>query len=199
MEMPIEEIKKPLQDRPRAWVDKLGNRDPLPELAPSSDWDSYLTSEISAASPEEIFVEVPADLELALCFQSGLLLWNDALEPSHTLSQSLHSATGSYWHGIMHRREPDFGNAKYWFRKVGDHAAYRSLAEAAVLLLRDYGDGYSQTFKSELEVGGWDAFGFVDRCEKAVRGKEPPEVVDLLEKIQEMEIKNLLLWCLQNG
>lgn len=195
----IEDLKSPLTQPAKVWVDKLSERDPLPPLVPDRDWDSYLTSEIAAAAPEEIFLEVPANRELALSFQSGLLLWNDALEASHALSQNLLSPTGSYWHGIMHRREPDFGNSKYWFRKVGAHPSFDSLGRAVILLLQEYGDGYSQTFKSEIEVKGWDAFGFVDRCEQAVRGRESPEVIGLLEKIQEMEIKNLLLWCLQNG
>lgn len=158
-----------------------------------------LTEEISSAVLEEIFQTPPTQRELALCFQSGLLLWNDALEPSHTLSQSLPSSTGSYWHGIMHRREPDFGNSKYWFRKVGAHPAFSNLNRATITLLQEFGDGYSQTFKSHLEVRGWDPFDFIDRCQKAVEGREPPEVIDLLERIQVVEIETLLLGCLQNG
>src|SRR5258706_16358356 len=36
---------------------------------------------------------------------AGLWLWHDWLDESHQISQSLHSATGSFWHAIMHRRE----------------------------------------------------------------------------------------------
>ena len=68
--------------------------------------------------------------------QSGLLLWNDALDASHIISQSIESRTGSYWHGIMHRREPDYSNAKYWFRRVGVHPTYPVLRERALALLQ---------------------------------------------------------------
>jgi hypothetical protein len=63
--------------------------------------------------------------EPALC--AGLWLYVDALERSHQISQGLEDATGSFWHGIMHRREGDFSNAHYWFRRMGAHPALRSL------------------------------------------------------------------------
>jgi hypothetical protein len=50
-------------------------------------------------------------------------LYVDELEKSHLLSQNMSTKTGSYLHGIMHRREGDFSNAKYWFRNAGEHPA----------------------------------------------------------------------------
>ena len=52
---------------------------------------------------------------------AGLWLYVDDLDRSHTVSQSLPDATGSLWHGIMHRREGDFGNSRYWVRRAADH------------------------------------------------------------------------------
>ena len=43
---------------------------------------------------------------------SGLWLVAGDIDESHTISQDLGSAEGSFLHGIMHRREGDFGNAK---------------------------------------------------------------------------------------
>ncbi len=54
---------------------------------------------------------------------AGLWLYIDELDRSHDFSQSMHDSTGSFWHGIMHRREGDFGNSRYWFAKVGNHPA----------------------------------------------------------------------------
>ncbi|MBI1319917.1 MAG: hypothetical protein GC168_13395 [Candidatus Hydrogenedens sp.] len=55
---------------------------------------------------------------------SALWLYVDELDLSHTLSQALHSPTGSYLHGIMHRREGDFGNSLYWMSQTGSHPVW---------------------------------------------------------------------------
>ena len=54
---------------------------------------------------------------------AGLWLYVDELDESHKVSQRLDDETGSYWHGIMHRREGDFSNSHYWFGRVGEHPA----------------------------------------------------------------------------
>jgi hypothetical protein len=53
--------------------------------------------------------------------RAGLFLYIDELDLSHRLSQDLDSPTGSYWHAIMHRREGDFSNSKYWLNRAGRH------------------------------------------------------------------------------
>src|SRR5262245_25063275 len=46
---------------------------------------------------------------------AGLWLLANDLNASHRISQELETPEGSYWHAVMHRREGDYGNAKYWF------------------------------------------------------------------------------------
>ncbi len=96
---------------------------------------------------------------------AGLWLYVDELERSHRISQNLSGSTGAFWHGIMHRREGDFGNSHYWFRRVGRHPAMAGLE-------------------------GYDPHRFID--EVARRYKEnPPELVDL----QRREWVALFSWC----
>lgn len=63
---------------------------------------------------------------------TGLWLYVDDLDQSHTISQSIEDTTGSYWHGIMHRREGDFGNSRYWHRKAAGHPLLAGTPEGLV-------------------------------------------------------------------
>lgn len=99
---------------------------------------------------------------------AGLWLYVDELDRSHTISQAIESQTGSYWHGIMHRREGDFSNSHYWFRRTGDHPAMTSMP------------------------AGYDAHQFIDDVEQAHRqGKTPEPMVAL----QQQEWVTLFEWC----
>ena len=92
------------------------------------------------------------DEQMAQAALAGLWLYHDFLNESHTISQSIETPTGSYWHGIMHRREPDYGNAQYWFRRVGEHPVFESL----------------HTEAQKIGAGArWDPFRFVNACERA--------------------------------
>ena len=77
------------------------------------------------------------DREMARACLAALWLYHDFLDESHRISQSLHGREGSYWHGIMHRREGDYANAKYWFRRVGAHPIHEALGLSARALAQD--------------------------------------------------------------
>src|SRR5262245_35001335 len=79
---------------------------------------------------QDSFLDKSKDLDFALACMAGLWLYHDFLDESHSISQDLHTVEGSYWHAIMHRREPDYWNSKYWFRRVGDHPIYDKLNPA---------------------------------------------------------------------
>jgi hypothetical protein len=92
-------------------------------------------------------IGVPAARQLE-CL-SGLWLVAGDIHRSHSISQDIGTAEGSFLHGIMHRREGDFGNAKYWFRRVGSHPVFTQISQ---------------------QTGGHyrDPFDFVDACQRAV-------------------------------
>src|SRR5262245_18932256 len=71
------------------------------------------------------------DSGMAQACLAGLWLYHDFLRESHAISQEIHTPSGSFWHGILHRREGDYDNAKYWFRRVGKHAVFGPLRQAA--------------------------------------------------------------------
>ena len=185
-------------------VQKLETRDPLPPLAPSEEWDSELTHRIETISLETLFDgQSIKDSTMGDALQSGLLLWNDALEASHTISQGIESRTGSYWHGIMHRREPDYSNAKYWFRRVGAHPTFPALRERALVLLQSGSTG-SDSLADYVEaiekIEDWDAFRFVDWCQAADGDRSTPEAVkSFLQTVQVEEIKLLLNYSYQQA
>ena len=100
---------------------------------------------------------------------AAVWLYVDELDRSHRVSQSIEDPTGSYWHGIMHRREGDFSNSHYWFRKVGDHPAMQTVDDA------DY-----------------DGHRFIDQVEAATAAKTIP--VELVAR-QRAEWRALFAWC----
>src|SRR5687767_14149334 len=51
-----------------------------------------------------------ADSDMAACCLSAVWLLYDSLDDSHTISEGIDTPSGSFWHGIMHRREGDYSN-----------------------------------------------------------------------------------------
>ncbi|MGI8746287.1 MAG: hypothetical protein ACR2NN_27660 [Bryobacteraceae bacterium] len=92
---------------------------------------------------------------------AGLWLYFSCFDESHEVAQDVHSAEGSLWHAILHRQEPDSGNAAYWFRRAGNHRVFPVLCTAADSILIQYPE-------AEFRTGGkWDPFSFVMFCERA--------------------------------
>lgn len=183
-------------------VKRLETRDPLPPLAPVGAWDSKLTDQIQDISLEALFDGQPIkDSTMGHALQSGLLLWNDALDASHTISQNIESKTGSYWHGIMHRREPDYSNAKYWFGRVGAHPIFPALRDRALELLQSDStepEPLTDYAKAIVETEEWDTFRFIDWCQDADADESTPEAVKtFLQTVQIEEIKLLLNYSYQ--
>lgn len=110
-----------------------------------------------------------ADADMARACLSALWLYHDFLDESHALSQEIHTTTGSLWHGVMHRREGDYDNAKYWFRRVGSHPVFETLQAEARATLPAEAPAELRKF---VDRGTWDPFRFVDLCESACDGRD---------------------------
>jgi len=161
------------------------------DLGPGSP-ELAIASELMELGPNDLFGDQRiVDMEMAECCLSALWLWNDFLDESHHISQSVDTQTGSYWHGIMHRREPDYSNAKYWFRRVGNHAIFSKLSEAVQCLDAEVG---SLGLTNE---GSWDPFAFVDLCQKAAQ--RDAEWRDLCQQITRMEWELLFDYCYESA
>lgn len=129
----------------------------------------------------------PARLALA----AGLLQVFDFWDASHEAAQQADDlgerAISPYWHAIAHRREPDPGNAAYWFRRVGQHPVFPKLAEAARPLLDGHGDA---PLAAKLRNGGrWEPLAMIELCTRAPAGSA---AATLAAEIQRLEMKLLL-------
>jgi hypothetical protein len=132
---------------------------------------------LKTAVPRELFPE-SRNPEAAM---AGLYLYFSCMDEAHALAQDIETPDGSFWHGILHRQEPDAGNATYWFRRVGSHAIFPDLRTAAEAL------GYRGG-------GTWDPFAFINACEEARRsGNKAREL--LLQKVQLAEWQLLFHHC----
>ena len=112
----------------------------MPELLPRG----RASKEVLTVA-EELAKDLPSDL-----LRAGVWLYVDDLDRSHAISQGLHSPEGSFWHAIMHRREGDFSNSKYWLRQAG---------------------------ATPFELESYDPREFVDQV-AAAGGKNPADLLD---------------------
>jgi hypothetical protein len=172
-----------------------------PSLNPVQVWNPEMDKQIKAL--EESFDK--HENEHARPIQAGLYLWNENLEIAHAISQEITSPTGSYWHGLIHRMEGDFSNAKYWFTDARHHPISTQL----VTCLRGYLSGRllaeldNETLSSKLEVlvssPVWNPAVFVDAVELQLMHVQDSRAEQWLRQIQYFEMKLLLNYCYEQS
>lgn len=122
---------------------------------------------------------------------AALWLRHDWLDESHRISQRLENPTGSFWHAIMHRREGDFSNSKYWYRRIGDFPALTSLTVKATELINPFPADKS-VFR--ITFDGWNPSAFVDLVELVYQSASDPRY-HLAVQLQELEWQVLFEHC----
>ena len=126
-------------------------------------------------------------VDFAEAAQSGLYVYLSCMDQAHAIAQEIRTPTGSYWHGILHRMEPDFSNARYWFRQVRQHEIFPALREAVI----EIAGNPMPEFKVKPR---WDAGRFIDHCE-GVHKRPNPDLEPILLEIQLAEWQLLFDFC----
>lgn len=132
-----------------------------------------------------------ADPEEADALLAALWLRHDWLDESHKISQRIETPTGSMWHAIMHRREGDFSNSKYWYRRTDGHHAMQTLAIRAGDVINPFPADKSVY---RINAQGWNPFAFVDLVEQ-VHDKPTDPRHRLAVRLQEIEWQTLFEQC----
>jgi len=155
----------------------------LRKLIPSEPLNYELMRRIQSAEDAAILGDLPLkNAEMLALVRGGLLYALDAIHDAHAVFQDAKGDLGSYWHGMMHRREGDFDNARYWFRRAGllpvFSEMHRSASEISAVMARQ---------------SNWDPYLFTGQCEQARFGET--DSLNELAALQRIEFEVLFDYC----
>jgi hypothetical protein len=145
------------------------------KLVPADILDRDVWRRVRDADDATITGGLPiGDHKIFRLVRGGLLYAMDDLDGCHHFFQDEPSDLGSYWHGMMHRREGDFDNARYWFRRAGSQPFFDNLHSHAAQFSPDAAKQLS-----------WDPYLFTGQCEQAKFGAE--DELGELPRLQRVE------------
>jgi hypothetical protein len=167
-----------------AWILPLLNTPEPPHLTMKARAGTRALDEING-EVDKLLANSNLDSRDSQLTRAGILLWHDHFEAAHEIAQDVEDADGSLLHGIIHRREPDFSNARYWFRRVGSaHRSFECLAGKVKITLK--GRDADAIAKQLMLNDKWYPLAFVDLVEDAQRRKDAA-FDQLLREIQAAE------------
>ncbi len=119
---------------------------------------------------------------------AALLILADDLHTAHDIVQNIHTPHAAAFHAIIHRREADFWNSNYWWRRA-QGIAWPTLPAELAPLLKPH-----QSTLGTLCTPSYSPSTFTDIVEQHHRN---PTLAPTLIHIQRLEWKSLLLTTLR--
>ncbi len=166
------------------YVDRLlSQEDLLKTLTPKGPLDGNLVRHLRETGDDILAGEkVLADPTMFSLVRGGLFYALDALPEAHAIFQESSDDTGAYWHGMLHRREGDFDNARYWFRRAGVQPFFSEMHRNAA--------AHSDTMARQ---SNWDPYLFTGQCEQARFGAD--ELAGEMVALQRIEFDAIFDYC----
>lgn len=186
----LEEVMRDASLQPRdlvaalAWLGLGSESSGGPSLVQEPPRHPKLAKALDESAFSTLFPEASRPARLAL--SAGLLQVLDHWDASHHAAQEADDLgeqhVSAYWHGIAHRREPDAGNALYWFRRVGRHPLFGPLGVVARdLLIERRRDDLADRLTSH---GTWDPGVFIKLTESARRNSPDATICRHLQRLE---------------
>jgi len=117
------------------------------------------------------------------------LLYHDHHDPAHNRVQDRGDREGCLIHAVLHRREPDYWNAAYRFRRVSGHPIYGAATPAAIRAAT------TPAAKAVLErltlSGNLDPMAMVQECER-LADQPDSDAIAYLRQVQHLEFSCLV-------
>ena len=137
------------------------------------------------AQMDAILANPQLDRRYCALARAAVLLWHDHFDAAHELAQDVEGPDGSLVHGIIHRREPDFSNARYWFRRVGTtHPSFECVTGKVKIAFM--GMRADLIARQIIPYDKWSPMGFIEFVEDAAR-REDAAYDNLMRQIQAAE------------
>lgn len=176
------------------------------DLFPTEVRERFLKRRLDKTDPGSLVAGDGGPEEDRAVLLAALHVFNDDLETAHTICQSFgrESVPANFWHGLIHRREPDFQNARGWFGRAERWEGLLEIRDSVqdllqnVLMMPEYGAARDVAFelKRQLDAAGiWEPVPFVDMCE-TFHGRETQDPAEerLLREVQEAEMVAGVSW-----
>lgn len=146
-------------------IDLLTHEAPYSALVVGPATPTDVDRKLGALKPADLLRKPVVKADEAAAVLAGVWIFHDRLDPAHEIVQDIHTPTGSLWHAIIHRRQGDFWNSKYWYAKARAHGSHVSMANVIAAVLNR--TGAMDNLGKVMDGGSWVPDRFVDLVQAA--------------------------------